>query len=151
MLAYGWAYWVVIIVIIVFLILGGQLNVESWIVTLRPSVSLPFARLIIPLIVIGTILNFAAWLGVPMRSFPRRGTPFSQYNFFRRRTQETRDDEETNWSWISVSVVALRDPAHLFLVNPIKDIFPTHFLQGLPDGLTEMLEQKSAWVNRPRG
>ncbi len=96
MLAYGWAYWVVIIVSIVFLILGGQLNVESWIVTLSPSVSLPFARLIIPLIVIGTILNFAAWLGVPMRSFPRRGTPFSQYNFFRRRTQETRDDEETN-------------------------------------------------------
>jgi hypothetical protein len=96
MLAYGWAYWVVILVIIVFLILGGQLNVESWIVTLSPSASLPFAWLIIPLIVIGTILTFAAWLGVPMKTFLRRGTPFSQYNPFRRRTQELRDDEEAN-------------------------------------------------------
>lgn len=52
MLAYSAAYWAVLIVTIVFLVIGGQLNVESWLVTFHPPVSFPFTWLIVPLIIL---------------------------------------------------------------------------------------------------
>jgi len=96
MLAYGWAYWVVIIVSIVFLILGGQLNLVTWMVTLSPSASFPFSWLIIIIIVNVIIVTVLIWLGVPMRSLFLCGTTRSHYNPFRRRAKKPRDDEEAN-------------------------------------------------------
>lgn len=90
------AYWVLVITLIVFLVVGGYLNFESWVITFPPPslVSIPFAWLIVPFIVLGIIGTYAAWSGYPLKGLPRPKAPLSQYNPFKRKKQETRDANE---------------------------------------------------------
>jgi hypothetical protein len=90
------AYWSILILATFFIIMGGHLDFESWLVTLRPPVSVPFTWLITPFIILGILVTFAAWLGYPLKGLPRPKTPLSQYNPFRRKKQETQEDEKTN-------------------------------------------------------
>jgi hypothetical protein len=90
------AYWVLVVIMVVFIVVGGNLDFSSWLITVNPlsPISIPFTWLIIPIIVLGTLGTYAAWSGIPLKGLPRPKRPFSQYNPFRRKRPEVRDDEE---------------------------------------------------------
>jgi hypothetical protein len=89
------AYWVLVILIVVFIVLGGYLDFESWLVTLSGlPVSVPFTWLMTPLIVLGIVGTYAAWLGYPLKGLPELRGSIAQYDPFRRKKPERRGDQE---------------------------------------------------------
>jgi hypothetical protein len=89
------AYWVLVILIAVFIILGGYLDFESGLVTLSGlPASIPFTWLMTPLIVLGIVGTYLAWVGYPLKGLPELRGSIAQHNPLRREEPAPRVDQE---------------------------------------------------------